>query len=79
MSTMTKRRKPAPKKTGKSAADNPWPEKLLALRGQLGLNQAQAAAKIQISQSQWSSYESGARQPTRPIAHLISLLENGTI
>jgi DNA-binding transcriptional regulator YiaG len=79
MAVTTPKRKPSKRKTAGGDAGNPWPGRLLKLRERLRLSQAQAAAKIQISQSQWSSYESGARQPTRPIAYLISLLENGTI
>jgi DNA-binding transcriptional regulator YiaG len=69
------RPKPAP-----SAADNPWPQRLVRLRDRLGnITQAQAAARIDISQSQWSAFEAGKRQPTRPIAKLIGLLESGKI
>jgi transcriptional regulator with XRE-family HTH domain len=56
-----------------------WPDRLKKLRARLGLSQAQAAARVSISQSQWSSFETGARQPTSPIARLIELLEAGTI
>jgi transcriptional regulator with XRE-family HTH domain len=70
-----KQRKPAKK----PVPENPWPKRLKVLRDKLGLNQKQAAEKIHISQSQWSAFESGARTPTRPIAHLISLLESGKI
>lgn len=56
-----------------------WGERLLKLRNRLDLTQAEAAARIRISQSQWSAFESGARKPTRPIKYLIELLENGII
>ncbi len=56
-----------------------WPKFLLALRTRLGLNQTQAAAKICISQSQWSAFESGQRKPTRPISCLIRFLADGKI
>lgn len=58
---------------------NPWPARLKAVRDRYGLTQAQAAERIRISQSQWSAFESGGRQPTRPVAHLLELLIAGKI
>lgn len=77
--TMDKPRKRKPPKPKPPPAVNPWPKRLAALRDKLGLNQKQAAEKVSISQSQWSSFEAGKRTPTRPIARLIELLETGTI
>ncbi len=71
MRTMAKR-KP------RGAANN-WPERLRRLRDKRGWTQAQAAAHLHLSQSQWSQFESGVRKPTRPIAYLIELLESGII
>lgn len=67
---MAKKKKPARRN---------WPKLMREIRDRLDLNQAEAADRIHISQSQWSSFESGKRQPTRPIAHLIELLDQGTI
>ena len=71
LTTMAKAKKPS--------GANQWPNRLRKLRERLKLTQPQAAARIRIAQSQWSSYEQGHRQPTRPIAHLIELLETGKI
>jgi DNA-binding transcriptional regulator YiaG len=76
---MKKPKKTPPAKTPQASSNNPWPRRLKALRERLGLTQVQAAERIRIAQSQWSSYEAGKRQPTRPIAHLIELLESGKI
>ncbi len=58
---------------------NDWPARLRAIRERLGITQAEAAARVRISQSQWSAFESGTRQPTRPVAYLLELLESGTL
>jgi transcriptional regulator with XRE-family HTH domain len=71
MGTMPKRSQPWP------PAD--WPKFLKELRDRLGVNQSQAAARVCISQSQWSAFESGVRTPTRPIACLIRFLADGKI
>jgi len=70
MNIMTDRKK-KPKAGAKS---NPWPARLKAIRERYKLTQTEAAARVRISQSQWSAFESGARTPTRPIAHLIELV-----
>jgi transcriptional regulator with XRE-family HTH domain len=54
---------------------NPWPARLKALRWRLGLTQREAAERSHIAQAQWSAYETGQRQPTRPIRFLIEVLE----
>jgi transcriptional regulator with XRE-family HTH domain len=56
-----------------------WPERLKRLRARHDWTQTQLAARLRISQSQVSAFLSGSREPTRPIAYLIELLENGTI
>jgi transcriptional regulator with XRE-family HTH domain len=68
-----------PKKKPRSVSTNPWPRRLKALRERLGLTQTEAAKRLKISQTQWSLFESGKRQPTRPITHLIDLLAAGKI
>lgn len=73
MRTMARKPKRKPKPA------NPWPARLSKLRTSLGLTQAQAAARVRISQSQWSAFEAGNRTPTRPIAYLIDLLERGEL
>jgi transcriptional regulator with XRE-family HTH domain len=72
---MAKRNKAVPPEP----PENPWPARLSALRAKLGLTQVQLAARLRISQSQLSAYQSGSRKPTRPIAYLIELLENEQI
>lgn len=69
------------KKPKRPAAPAPvnWPVKLAAWRRVNGLSQAEAAALARISQSQWSAFENGKRVPTRPIAHLLTLLLAGKI
>lgn len=56
-----------------------WRTRMKDSRNRLGLAQQEAAERVSISQSQWSAFESGKRRPTRPIARLLELLEDGTI
>ncbi len=70
MAVMAKRKK-------KPGTD--WHSLMKGLRDSRAWTQAQAAERIGISQSQWSAFESGTREPTRPIALLINLLASGNI
>lgn len=63
----------------KRTNSNNWPARLRALRWRLRLTQRQAAERAHISQSQWSAFEAGRRQPTRTIAYLLELMEQGGV
>lgn len=65
MATMAKRR---PKSV--------WtPARLKALRGNLHLTQAQAAACIRVGVRTWLGWENGETAPSPPLAFLLELLE----
>lgn len=55
------------------------PQRLQAIREKLGLNIAQAAAKIKVSRAAWSDWETGKYEPTPPMLFLIELLDKGQI
>lgn len=69
MSTMAPARKPK----------IPTGKQIKAIRERLGLTQAEAAAKVRVSQSVWSAWERGATRPSPSSVLLIELLDRGSI
>jgi DNA-binding XRE family transcriptional regulator len=68
-----------PKKRKRKKAPPPEPaaslgDRMHSWRIARGLDQAEAAELVHISQSQWSLYENGKRIPTRAVAFLIESL-----
>lgn len=57
----------------------PTPAQVKAVREGRGLNQAEAAERIGVSQSVWSAWERGARRPSRQSAILIDMLKRKKI
>ena len=51
-------------------------KRLVFIRQRLGLNIAQAAARVKVSKSAWSAWETGERTPDAGHNLLIDMLEN---
>lgn len=50
------------------------PEQIKAIRAEKGLSQADAAARVGVSQSVWSAWERGAVRPSKSTCILLDLL-----
>ena len=53
------------------------PERIKAIREQMGLNQFDFAAKLGVSRDAVNSWECGRRKPAAPIRKILELIENG--